>query len=415
MIRRALPLLFALLAGARAGAAYATFTHQELIDLAWNGGIRPLLLARYPGTSEASLREAHGFAYGGCLIQDLGYYPFGEELFSNLTHYVRSGDFVTALLRDAANVNELAFAIGALSHYVGDSIGHAEAVNPATAITFPDLRKRYGPIVTYEEQPIAHVRVEFGFDLAQLDRRRYAPRAYRKHIGFHVPRALLARAYFETYGLRLRGILGPPRPAVVSYRASVRGIIPLFAGATGFNVRHRLPPDDSGPALPPLLADIARTDYARYWGAYYRGPSVGARLLGYVFRVVPKIGALKILDIKAPSPRTEALFLASLDHALARFRDLLARLAAAPPGTLQLADRDLDTGSPVMPGAYRLTDRTYATLLHKLTRKPGTWIPPRVRANILRYYADPAAPISTKQNAKAWRRVQRELELLKAS
>ena len=203
-------------------------THRS----AWNGFIQPLLLQRYPGTSEIGLREAHAYAYGGCLIQDLGYYPFGKELFSDLTHYVRSGDFVLALLREAQDVNEFAFAIGALSHYVGDSVGHSEEVNPATALTFPDLAKRYGRLVTFEDDPIAHVRTEFGFDVAQTALSRYAPYEYRKQIGLRVSRAALERAYYETYGLTVRSILGPPRAAIGSYRVAVRRVIPLFAKAT---------------------------------------------------------------------------------------------------------------------------------------------------------------------------------------
>ena len=152
--------LLALLLAAQPAFAYAVDTHAALVDLIWNDSIRPLLLKRYPGTTEAELREAHAFAYGGCVIQDLGYYPFGKEIFSNLAHYVRSGDFVTALLHNAKNANELAFAIGALAHFVGDSFGHARAVNPSVGITFPDLAKKYGSIVTYEDGRIAHGRVE---------------------------------------------------------------------------------------------------------------------------------------------------------------------------------------------------------------------------------------------------------------
>ena len=91
-----------------------------LCDIHTRGTDRPRLelfdpvsfAQRYPGTTETGLREAHAFAYGGCLIQDLGYYPFGKELFSDLTHYVRSGDFVLALLREARNVNEFALPSG---------------------------------------------------------------------------------------------------------------------------------------------------------------------------------------------------------------------------------------------------------------------------------------------------------------
>jgi hypothetical protein len=156
----------------------------------------------------------------------MGYYPFGKEFFSDLTHYVRSGDFIVALLRNAHNANEYAFAVGALSHYLGDSIGHSESINPATAIEFPHLEKKYGPEVTYEENPHAHVRTEFAFDIDMLSHHHLAPAAYLRHVGFIVPRRLLEVAFFETYGLRLKEVLGPERPAIRSYRTSVRSFIP---------------------------------------------------------------------------------------------------------------------------------------------------------------------------------------------
>lgn len=392
--------------------AYGTFTHEQLIDLAWNSSIRPLLLDRYPGTSESGLRVAHSYAYGGCLIQDLGYYPFGKELFSDLTHYVRSGDFVLALLRDAQNVNDYAFAIGALSHYVGDSIGHSEGVNPSTAITFPELEKQFGPIVTYEESPTSHVRTEFGFDVAQTARLRYAPYAYRQQIGLRVSRPLLERAFFETYGLSVRSILGPPRAAMDSYRVAVRRVIPLFAAGTIVNVGSHLPPDLPGPALQHLSAAISRTDYARYWSTYQHGPTVKDHLLGIVVRLIPKIGVLRILAIEPPSSQTEDLFVKSLDAALTQFQELLTELSHTP-GQLTLANRDLDTGAKVRPGAYRLTDWTYAQLLHKVAETPGLPIPSGLRRDILTYYADPEAPISTKKNRKAWENVLAQLEYLK--
>ena len=405
-------MLMVAVAAPQLGFGYATFTHEELIDLAWNHSIRPLLLQRYPGTTKIGLREAHAYAYGGCLIQDLGYYPFGETLFSDLTHYVRSGDFVLALLRDAQNVNELAFAIGALSHYVGDTIGHSEAVNPSTAITFPDLERRYGRIVTFEDDPTAHVRTEFGFDVAQVAFSRYAPYEYRKEIGFRVSRTVLERAYYETYGLKVRNILGPLRPAMDSYRVAVRWIIPVFASATIVNVRRHLPPDPPDPALRQLLDSISQSDYARFWSQYQHPPTMKDHVLGIIIRLIPKIGILKILAVKPPSSQTEGLFVKSLNIATMRFQQLLTELSSNPSVDLALANRDLDTGSRVRPGAYKFTDRTYAELLHKVTENPGNPIPPALRQDILDYYADQAAPISTKRNRKAWKRVLAELELL---
>jgi hypothetical protein len=405
--------LLAVMAAPPAASAYGTFTHEELIDLSWNSFIRPLLLDRYPGTSESSLREAHAFAYGGCLIQDLGYYPFGKELFSDLTHYVRSGDFVLALLRNAKNVNDFAFAIGALSHYVGDSVGHSEGVNPSTAITFPHLEKQYGRIVTYEESPTSHVRTEFGFDVAQTARLRYAPYAYRQQIGLRVSRTLLERAFFETYGLTVRSVLGPPLAAMDSYRVAVRRVIPLFAEGTIVNVASHLPPDPPSPELQQLSAAISQTDYAKYWSQYQRGPTVKDHVLGIVVRLIPKIGILRILAIKPPSSQTEDLFVKSLDDARTQFQESLTELSHTPRGELTLANRDLDTGAKVRPGAYRLTDRTYARLLHKVTENTGLPIPSGLRQDILTYYADPEAPISTKQNRKEWQNVLAQLEYLK--
>ena len=80
-------------------SGYSVLTHEQIVDLLWDEQIKPLLLQKYPGTSAEDLRVAHAYAYGGCLIQDMGYYPFGNRFFSDLAHYVRSGDFVAALLR----------------------------------------------------------------------------------------------------------------------------------------------------------------------------------------------------------------------------------------------------------------------------------------------------------------------------
>ena len=394
-------------------SAYATFTHQELIDLAWEGSIRPLLEKRFPGATPSQIDEAHAYAYGGCLIQDLGYYPFGKAIFSDLAHYVRSGDFVSALLRGARNRNEFAFAIGALSHYIGDSIGHAKAVNPATALMFPDVERKYGGILTYEDAPTAHVRTEFGFDVAQLAMWRYAPRVYRKYIGLRVSRPALDRAFAETYGLSVRSILGPQRSAIGSYRFAVRKLLPLFARATVLSVRRHLPQETPDPALRRFLANVSHTDYSRHWSKYHHDPGIQAHLLEILIYLIPKIGVLKILAIKAPTAQTEDLFLQSVNSALDTFRKLLAELSENPQGGLVLANRDLDTGDGVRPGTYKLMDKTYAKLLDKVTSAPRGPIPRELLDNILAYYANPQAPNSVKKDHKQWAKVQEELTILR--
>ena len=62
-------------------------------------------------------------------------------------HYVRSGDFVEALVREARDVNEYAFALGALAHYTSDTVGHPIAVNRAVPIMYPKLLAMHGPEV----------------------------------------------------------------------------------------------------------------------------------------------------------------------------------------------------------------------------------------------------------------------------
>src|SRR5579864_8238152 len=235
-------VLLAMTFSSARASAYSVLTHEELIDLAWNDSIRPLLLAHFPEATEAQLIEAHAYAYGGCAIQDMGYYPFGKKFFSDLTHYVRSGDFIAWLFRNARTINEYAFAIGALSHYLGDSIGHLEAINPATGVEFPKLKRKFGPEVTYDESPHGHIRTEFAFDVEELKERSVAPPAYLSFIGFQVPREFLAKAFIDTYGFDVHEVLGQSRPALRSYQTSVRRFIPAFAEAEVVLHGHQFPP-----------------------------------------------------------------------------------------------------------------------------------------------------------------------------
>ncbi|HET9742007.1 MAG TPA: zinc dependent phospholipase C family protein [Terriglobales bacterium] len=394
--------------------AYSVFTHEQLVDLAWAASIRPLLLARFPGTTEAQLREAHAYAYGGCLIQDIGYYPFGKDLFSDLTHYVRSGDFVMALFRDARNVDEYAFAIGALSHYLGDSIGHFQAINPATAVAFPNLEREFGPSVTYDESPHGHVRTEFGFDIGQLSKHQFAPPAYMQHLGFLVARRLLERAFRETYGIDVHGIFGRARPALRSYRSSARSFIPEIAEAEVLLHARQFLPDEDDPAYRLFNQRLARVDFERQKRFSYEKPSFKTHLLAFVIRIVPKIGPLSLLAIKIPDRKTEEWYLESVNRTIDRYREMLDELRASPKKELALANRDLDTGDGVKPGRYRRTDTTYAKLLDRLAKTPEASISAELRRNILDFYSDPTSPIATKKNAREWKKINVELEKLRA-
>ena len=407
-------LLAAMLwAGPKDIAAYSVLTHQAIIDLSWNNVIQPLLLSRYPRATQAELQEAHAYAYGGCAIQDAGYYPFSRQFFSNLTHYVRTGDFVESLLRNAGNVNEYAFALGALSHYIGDSIGHADAISPATAIEYPKLGKKYGAIVTYENAPRQYVATEFSFDVDQLSRRRLAPTSYQRRIGLRVPHRLLEQAFFETYGLTFTGVMGKTgRASIRSYRTSIRNFIPGFAKAEIVLHRSKFPRDDpqSFESVRPYLLHVP---YLPAWATAYRDPSIVQHMLAGVIWILPPIGAVRILKIRGPRTETEDLYYSSLKRTLTMYERRLDELRLLPAMRLGLPNRDLDTGDWTKPGAYGLTDQTYAQLLWEITEKQQNPVPPGLKQDILNYYAMPDAPITTKRHPGDWKRVQRDLARLR--
>lgn len=390
--------------------AYAQFTHEELIDLTWGGSIRPLLLQRYPGATEQDLRMARSYAYGGSLIQDFGYYPFGKRLFSDLAHYVRSGDFVVSLLRNSTDLYEFAFALGALSHYIGDAIGHSLAVNPAIAIAFPRLAAEYGPSVTFEDAPIAHFRVEFGFDVRETAQHWYAGREYRQRVGFRVARRLLYRSFEETYGISARGILGAARSAVPSVRWSVTVLLPAFLSAQIVRLSPRLPPDSPGPALAAFRDAIDRSDYAARGMRAKAKPGIRPHVLAGFISIVPKIGALKVLALRTPSTATEKLFVESVVEALRDLQERIAEIRFAPD-RLHLANLDLDTGSIPVAGQSKLADRAHVTLLLRVAegRPP---VPEDVAMYLSAYFSDKSRLDAVEHNPEKRRRIEAALDAL---
>jgi hypothetical protein len=416
-IRGILALLLITALGARTAGAYSVLTHEQIIDLAWKGSIRPLLLVRYPNATDAQLKEAHAYAYGGCAIQDSGYYPFGHPLLSELTHYVRTGDFVANLIKDSRNVDELAFALGALSHYVGDSIGHHDAVNPSTAIEFPNLKAKYGAVVTYDEDPHAHVRTEFAFDIDQLSKKRIAPSAYWKHEGLKVPIPLLERAFYETYGLRLRSMVINESAAFGTYRWSVRTFLPYLAYGEVVLHRKDFPADTSGPQFDLYVARLSQADFNNGWEQYRKKAGIRTHLIAVMIKITPKIWVLSDLAIRGPQASTEEKYVESVNRTVTRYDDLLALLTkhptASPRLTLNLENLDLDTGAMAIPGTYRLMDNAYANLLGRIVAVKDP-IPARLKQDVEDYYSNPNAPISTKKHKRAWRRVQQRLTILES-
>jgi hypothetical protein len=393
----------------RPSAAYSVLTHEEIVDLVWTDQMVPLLLAKYPGTTAEQLRIAHGYAYGGCLIQDMGYYPFGNRGFSDLVHYVRSGDFVVALLDEAQDVNEYAFALGALSHYAADITGHP-FVNSAVAQEFPKLRAKYGPEVTFEQDPKSHIRTEFGFDVVQVAKNRYPSDAYHDFIGFQVAKPVLERAFRKTYGIELKDVFANLDLAIGSYRRSISSIIPEMTRVALVLKRDEMVKEDPSFAKNKFLYNLKRSDFEREWGKNYQKPGFGAHLYAILFRLVPKVGPFKAMAFKMPSPETETLYLKSVNASLVQYKAYLQQVAA---GNLLLEDKDFDTGKPTRAGEYRLTDEAYAKLLGQLADAKFTDVPPELRQNILDFYADPGSVTATKRKPEDWAKTLKNIEQLR--
>jgi hypothetical protein len=391
--------------------AYSVLTHEAIVDTAWDTGIKPLLLKRYPQSTPDDLVKAHAHAYAGCIIQDMGYYPFGSKFFSDLVHYVRSGDFIVNLLAEAQNLDELAFALGSLAHFAADTQGHSVAVNPSVAMEYPKLASRYGKVVTYADDKTSHLKVEFSFDVLQVSRGNYAPQSYHDFIGFEVSKEVLERAFRDTYSLELKDVFGDLDLALGTYRKSVSAVIPELT-RVAWNIRK----DDLVKAKPSLtrrkfVYNLSKASYRKEWDGKYKGPGFGARVLAFFIRILPKIGPLKALAFKPPTKQTAALFETSFNRTLDEYRSLLT---AAGAGHLTLDDRDFDTGKPTRPGEYRLADDAYAKLAEKLAEKEVASIDAAVLKNVLEFYRDPQAPYATRHDPKEWQKVQAALGKLRS-
>jgi Zinc dependent phospholipase C len=390
---------------------YSILTHEEIVDLLWADQIKPLLMQKYPHATEDDLRKAHAFTYGGCLIQDMGYYPFGNKLFSDLVHYVRSGDFVEALLAESTDINEYAFSLGAMAHYAADIVGHP-VVNAAVAREFPKLGAKYGPSVTYAQDAKAHIRTEFGFDVVQVAKQRYTSDAYHDFIGFEVAKPVLERAFLKTYGIKLSDVFGNLDLSIGSFRWSVSQAIPEMTRVALLTKRDELVKENPSLARKKFLYNLKRSEYEKEWGKKYQKPGFGAHVMALIFKIIPKIGPFKAIAFKMPNPDTETLYLKSVNTTVDQYRAYLGDLKATK---LQLANMDFDTGKPTTAGEYRLTDETYAKLLDKLTKAKFADLKPDVRQNILAFYENPSAPNFTKKKRDKWNKVQQELDQLKAN
>jgi hypothetical protein len=388
-IRLILLVLFvALIQLPKTALGYSLLTHEQIVDIAWKDNTQPLLIKRFPRATAEELRKAHAYAYGGCLIQDMGYYPFGNKFFSDLTHYVRSGDFVANLIHESTNLYEYAFALGALAHYVSDNCAHPK-INRAVAMSFPKLRRKYGDEVTYEDDPKAHIRVEFGFDMAQVAKNRYTSDQYHSFIGFQVAKGVLKRAFVKTYGLKLDEVLAHEDLAINTFRRSVSQMLPAMTKVALEARRPEMVNEVPNFNEREFRFHLSRSEYEREWGKDYRKPGIIARILALFTKVVPKIGPFKALAFKIPTPETEDLYFKSVNDTVVVYESLLREIKT---GHVELPNTDFDTGRPPQPGEYDLCDKAYAQLIDQLSKDHFIRLTPELRDNILAFYNAPPPP-----------------------
>lgn len=409
---RLLAALALLLSASQVSLGYSVLTHQAIIDSTWETSIKPLLVARFPNATAEDLRMARAHAYGGSIIQDMGYYPFSSKFFSDLTHYVRSGDFVENLIREARTLDELAFALGALSHYAADNSGHSVGTNRAVPMVYPELKARYGDEVTYEESPSAHIKTEFGFDVVQIARGNYAPEAYHDFIGFKVEKDLLSRAFKRTYNLELKEVFASLDLAIGTYRRTVSGLIPEMTKVAWETKKDEIEKLTPGITRSRFVYTLSRASYEKEFGKEYEKPSFWAKATATVFRIMPKVGPFKALAFKMPTPEAEAVFLKSFEETINRFNSLSGDVRA---NRLQLSNRNIDTGRPTRAGDYKLADKAYAELVDELSDDNFQNVSQDLRLHILEFYSDLGAPIETRKDKSDWQKLVSALDRLKRS
>ncbi len=393
-------------------SAYSVLSHEALVDALWDIRIKPILLTRYANATAEDLNLAHSYAYGGAIIQDIGYYPRGSEPFSDLAHYVRGGDFVSTLIRDAKNINELAFALGALSHYIGDVDGHSLGTNLGEPILYPRLRKKFGSVITYEDRPSYHLKTEFGFDVLEVARGNFAPQAYHDFIGFNVAPDLVTRAFQENYGIPLSEVFSDFATSIDFCRSAVSRTIPT-ATRVAWAQRH----DEIKQAEPNMshrrfVYIMRRSSYEKEWGRRRDEPNIWDKILAFLLRLIPPIGPLQALKLKIPTPEVEMLFTNSFDEATEHYRE---KLDAVNSKTLVLEDLNYDVGKTTKAGEYFMSDDVHALWLHKLAEKHFATLTPAMKTELTGYFGDLSADMKLKQNADQWKQLQTDYAELKAA
>jgi hypothetical protein len=400
------------LASPFSSVGYSVLTHEAIVDAAWDKSIVPLLRQKYPGATDAQLKEAHAYAYGGAITPDMGYFPFSSRFFTDLVHYVRSGDFVTALLDEASDINEYAFALGFLCHYMSDKYGHYLAINRTVPIVYPKMKTKYGEVVTYANDKVSHRRIEFSFDVLQTARGNYASQAYHDFIGFQVSRPVLERAFHKTYGLDITDVFRELSLSIGTFRWSVNNLFPFFTRMAWARRKNDILKSQPTATSQSFMYKMSRINYNKDFGDKRTKPGFFAWSTAWLIRVIPKLGPLSPLKIKEPGPEAEKLFIKSFDTVLLNCHNAMQALHTGKP---QFENIDFDTGKDTAPGEYTLADKNYGDLLLKLSEKHFEQADQALKQNIIAFYQNAEPPTTGRKAIKQWKKITEALDQLKAT
>jgi hypothetical protein len=367
------------------GNAYSVLTHEAIVDALWEKTIVPLLKEKYPKSTSSQLLEAKSYAYGGAVAPDMGYYPFGSSLFTNLVHYVRSGDFVQALLDEQKSLNDYAFALGVLCHYTADTYGHPLGTNRTVPLVYPKVGKKFGKVVTYAEDKTSHLRMEFGFDVLQTARGSYATKQYHDFIGFSLADTLMQNAFIKTYGLDMKDLFTSFSLASNTFRWAVKDLFPGITKAAWNMKKNEIRKTQPKARSRDFIYKMKSRDFNKEFGDKRQKPGFFSSVLSFVIRILPKVGPLKALKFKTPGPEAEKLFILSFDSVVYHYQQ---NLKSRDPDNIHWVNKDFDTGKKTVAGEYPLCDKTYLELVMKLKDQDFKNITPSLRQNILQFYQD---------------------------
>jgi len=381
--------------------AYSILTHEAIIDASWDKYFKPLLKKKFPNATDADLKLAHSYAYGGSLMTDIGYSPYGSTYFTNLIHYVRTGDFVENLLSEAQNINEYAYALGALCHYMADTYGHSLGTNLVVPIVYPKVGDKYGKVVTYEEDHTSHSRTELAFDVLQLARGNYASQSFHDFIGFNVAVPVLERAFFKTYGQDINEIFGNIDHSVSNFRWAVNSLMPTVTRSAWVLKKDEIKKMQPGITARKFHYRMERKKYYKEFGRDHDQPKFKERMLAFLIKILPKVGPLKAFRFKEVGPEGEKQFIKSFDTVMAHYTEALTKLNYE---NIKLPNVNFDTGKSTIPEEYELADATYDQLAIKLEESKYSFLTEELKQNIVTFYNHADTVAIAKKDESGWKK-----------